>query len=505
MLCRSFVAGLSGLWLPSAARAAPPLAADPFALGVASGRPTPASVVLWTRVMPEGERGERLVAPVRVDWAIAEDEAMRRVVGTGQAVAEAQWAHSVHVEVGGLKPGRPYWYRFAVRGVASPVGRTRTAPAESERLSHLRFVFASCQQYEQGYYTAFRHMATEDADLVVHLGDYIYEMSWGRDLVRRHDGGRATTLDEYRDRYAQYKSDHDLQAAHAAFPWIVTWDDHEVDDDYTDDISPQQPDRTHFLAQRAAAYQAYWEHMPLPVSMQPRGPAARIYDRYRFGDLVEFHVLDDRQYRDHHACRANLPRNKVMTECDERVDPRRTILGRTQEAWLADGLARGSTRWNVIAQQTLMAQLDRGTQGRRAFWHDGWDGYPAARRRLLDAVAASPVRDTLVVSGDVHSFWAADLKRDFDAPEAPTIATEFVGGSITSQGPADARVQAQVAKNPHVRYGRGGRYGYAHVALDIKAAHVAFRAVDTVKSEQSTLSTLQSFAVEAGKPGVVAG
>ena len=237
---------------------------------------------------------------------------------------------------GGLKPGRPYWYRFAVRGVASPVGRTRTAPAESERLSRLRFVFASCQQYEQGYYTAFRHMAAEDADLVVHLGDYIYEMSWGRDLVRRHDGGRATTLDEYRDRYAQYKSDHDLQAAHAAFPWIVTWDDHEVDDDYTDDISPQQPDRTRFLAQRAAAYQAYWEHMPLPVSMQPRGPAARIYDRYRFGDLVEFHVLDDRQYRDHHACRAALPRNKVMTECDERVDPRRTILGTAQEAWLAD-------------------------------------------------------------------------------------------------------------------------------------------------------------------------
>ena len=137
-------------------------------------------------------------------------------------------------------------------------------------------------------------MAAEDADLVVHLGDYIYEMSWGRDLVRRHDGGRATTLDEYRRRYAQYKSDRDLQAAHAAFPWIVTWDDHEVDDDYTDDISPQQPDQTRFLAQRAAAYQAYWEHMPLPASMQPRGPAARIYDRYRFGDLVEFHVLDDR-------------------------------------------------------------------------------------------------------------------------------------------------------------------------------------------------------------------
>jgi alkaline phosphatase D len=429
---------------------------------------------------------------------------MQRVVASGQALAEARWAHSVHVEVQGLRPNRPYWYRFTAGGAASPVGRTRTAPAEGERLARLRFAFASCQQYEHGYYSAFRHMAAEDADVVVHLGDYIYEATWGRDLVRSHGSGRTTTLDDYRDRYALYKSDADLQAAHAAFPWIVTWDDHEVDDDYTNDISPQQPDPVRFLAQRAAAYQAYWEHMPLPVSMQPRGPAMRIYDRYRYGDLAEFHVLDDRQYRDHHACRAAMPRNKVIAGCEERLDPRRTMLGAEQEAWLNDGLRRASTRWNLLAQQTLMAELNRDQPGKPAYWLDGWDGYASARQRLLDAVAASPVRNTLVLGGDVHSFWAADLKRDFQAPQSPTVANEFVGGSITSQGPPEARVQAAVNRTPYIRYGKSGRYGYAFVALDAKAAHVSFHAVDTVKSLQSGISTLQSFVVEAGNPGVVA-
>ena len=504
MLRRSFVAGLGSLWLPSAVRAEVPLAADPFALGVASGRPAPDSVVLWTRLMPGGDFGERLGPAIAVDWKIAEDEAMRRIVQTGQAMAEPGWAHSVHVEVGGLKPGRPYWYRFTAAGRASPVGRTRTAPASTDRLQALRFAFASCQQYEQGYYTALRHMAAEDVAVVLHLGDYIYEKSWGRDLVRRHEGGRATTLDEYRDRYAQYKSDRSLQAAHAAHPWIVTWDDHEVDDDYTDDISPQEPDRARFLAQRAAAYQAYWEHMPLPLSMQPHGPSLRLYDRYRFGDLAEFHVLDDRQYRSHHACRAAQQRGKLLTDCAERVDPHRSMLGAAQEAWLGEGLAHASTRWNLIAQQTLMAQLDRGDADKPVFWADGWDGYAAPRQRLLDAVAASPVRDTLVLGGDVHSFWAADLKHDFDAPGAPTIATEFVGGSITSQGPAESRVKTLVARNPHIRYARSGRFGYALVALDPKAAHVSFRMVDTVKTEQSGISTGALFAVEAGRPGVVA-
>jgi alkaline phosphatase D len=434
-----------------------------------------------------------------VRWTIAEDERLQRVVQTGEAVAEARWTHSLHVDVSGLRPNRPYWYRFTVGRAASAIGRTRTAAAPTERLAAMRFVFASCQQYEQGWFSALRHIAAEDVEAVVHLGDYIYELSWGRDLVRRHGSGRTTTLDEYRTRHALYRSDPDLQAAHAAHPWLVTWDDHEVDDDYTDDISPQQPDRGAFLAQRAAAYQAYWEHMPLSNAQRPQGTAMRLHDRLRFGDMAEFHVLDDRQYRSHHACRATLQRGKLLTGCDERLDPARTMLGRAQEEWLGDGLKRASARWNVIAQQTLMAELDRGQGTRQSYWADGWDGYAPARRRLLDQVAASPVRDTLVVSGDVHSFWAADLKR---SSGGATVATEFVGGSLTSQGPAADRLDALVRRNPHIRYGHTGANGYAHVSLEAKAATVSFRTLRNVKEQNSPISTLSRFAVEAGKPGV---
>jgi alkaline phosphatase D len=361
----------------------------------------------------------------------------------------------------------------------------------------LRFAFASCQQYEQGYFSALHHMAAEELNAVLFVGDYIYDISWGRELVRRHGTGRPTMLFEFRDRYALYKSDRDLQAAHAAHPWIVTWDDHEVTDDYTGDISPVDPDPKRFLAQRAAAYQAFWEHMPLPSAMQPRGPSLRLYDRYRFGDLAELHLLDDRQYRSHHACRATLTRGKLLTGCDERLDPARTMLGGEQETWLADGMRGASARWNVIAQQTLMAEVDRGREGKHSYWADGWDGYPAARSRLLDAIAASPVRDTLVLGGDVHSFWAADLARD-----RAVIATEFVGGSITSQGPTEARVKALLSHNPDLRYGRTGVNGYGLVALGPKSAQVAFRTVHSVKERSSPIGTLTRFAVESGRPGV---
>jgi alkaline phosphatase D len=502
---RSFVAGLgSSLWLPSLARAEAPLAADPFALGVASGRPMADQVVLWTRLMA-ADRIERLGPVYSVGWAIAEDERMQKIVRSGEATAEAAWAHSVHVDVAGLKPDRPYWYRFTVNGKASPVGRTRTAPDPAARISRASFAFASCQQYEQGYYAALRHMAAEDLNAVLFLGDYIYEVSWGRDLVRRQDGGRCTSLDDYRNRYALYKSDRDLQAAHAAHPWILTWDDHEVADDYTADISPSDPDPERFLQQRAAAYQAYWEHMPLSNSMRSSGPSLRLYDRYRFGDLAELFTLDDRQYRAHHACRATLnPRGKPLENCAERLDPGRTMLGPDQEKWFADGMAKASARWNLIAQQTLMAELDRGPGERHVYWADGWDGYPVARQRLLERVAASPVKDTLVLGGDVHSFWATDLKTDFADPKARTVATEFVGGSITSQGPPNDRVQGLLAKNPQIRFAQSGVNGYGVVVLDARQALVSFRTLGDVRDPRSGISTAKRFAVEAGKPGVVA-
>lgn len=329
---RSFVAGLGALWLPSMARASVPLAAQPFGLGVASGRPTPASVVLWTRLLAENP-ADRPTDPFEVQWAIAEDERMSRLVRTGSAKAEPSWGHSVHVDVDGLRPNRPYWYRFTVQGKTSEIARTRTAPATNEQVAALRFAYASCQQYEQGYYTAHRHLAGEDLNAVLFLGDYMYEASWGRELVRRHTGGRTTTLEEYRDRYALYKSDRDLQAAHAAHPWILTWDDHEVTDDYSNDIGPDDPDPRRFLAQRAAAYRAYWEHMPLSNAQRPNGANLKLYDRLRFGALAEIFTLDDRQYRDHHACNAAKVRGKPLENCDQRLDPMRTLLGAEQEGW----------------------------------------------------------------------------------------------------------------------------------------------------------------------------
>lgn len=503
---RSFVAGLSSvlgapaLWLPSHARAAAPLAADPFGLGIASGRPLPTSVVLWTRLMA-ADPADRLDGAIPVGWTIAEDEWMQKVVRSGEATAEPRWGHSVHVDVEGLRPNRPYWYRFTVQGKASPIGRTRTAPDATERVATLRFAFASCQQYEQGFYSAQRHIAVEDLNAVLFLGDYIYEVSWGRDHVRHHEAGRPTTIEEYRNRYALYKSDRDLQAAHAAHPWIVMWDDHEVVNDYANDISPTDLEAKPFLAIRAAAYQAFWEHMPLSNKVKPSGPSFTLYDRYRFGDLAEIFTIDDRQYRAHNACEAKSLQSRYVADCAERLDPARTMLGAEQEAWFADGLRRASSRWNLIGQQTLMAELDSGKDGGHRYWVDGWDGYPMARQKLLDAVAASPARDTLVLGGDVHSFWATDLKRDFADAKAPVVATEFVGGSITSQGPANKSTQELVHRNPHIRYAKGEVHGYAVVALEPKAAAVSFRTVRSVKEQDSPITTHARFIVEAGKPG----
>ena len=408
---------------------------------------------------------------------------------------------SLHVEVRGLRPAREYWYRFRVADAVSPPGRTHTAPEPGAAVATMRFAFGSCQQYEQGYYAAYRDMAGRDLDLMIHLGDYIYETSWGSRLVRRHHGGIPMDLDEYRERYALYRTDHDLQAAHAAFPWLTTWDDHEVANDYTNDRSPRTADPARFLKIRAAAYQAWYEHMPVPASMRPRGPNATIYGRHRYGDLVDIYLLDGRQYRSPHAC---LPGRDAspLVDCAARHAEERTFFGHEQEAWLAGELQRADGGWTVIAQQTLMAEMDRGNGDRHLFWMDGWDGYPAARRRLLDGLAARRGGDALVVSGDVHSFWAADLRRDFAQTDSPIVATEFAGGAITAEGPNPKSVANSLSRNPHLRYGRADKRGYAIVALGKSRCDVEFRAVDDEKNPQSAVNTLARFAVERGKPGV---
>ncbi|MBI3069103.1 MAG: alkaline phosphatase D family protein [Betaproteobacteria bacterium] len=370
----------------------------------------------------------------------------------------------------------------------------------------MRFALASCQQYEQGYYVAYRHMAREDLDLVVHVGDYIYESSWGVNHVRSHESGEPVTLEEYRARYALYKSDAELQAAHAAFPWIVTWDDHEVQNDYANDRSQNLDPPDVFLARRAAAYQAYYEHMPLPSRARPSGPAMQLYTRASFGRLATFHVLDDRQYRSHQVCpRKGRGGSNVVEHCAARLDPRLTLLGPVQEKWLHEGLARSRARWNVITQQTLMAQLDRKPGPGQAFWTDGWDGYPRARERLLSFIAGKRVTNPIVIGGDVHMFVVADLKTDFDDPRAPVVATEFVGTSITSQGPAQRRVEAWLAKNPHLKLALSTRRGYTLMEASAKRCVARLRAVADVTDRESRIRDIATFVVEDGRPGAQRG
>ncbi len=481
---------------------------DPFALGVASGFPGPDSVVLWTRLAPEplapDGSGGLADGAIDVAWEIAHDRRFEAIAARGAARAEARWGYSVHAEPRGLEPARGYWYRFIVDGVVSPTGRTRTAPAAAAQPSRLRFAFASCQNYEQGWFTAHRHMAGEELDLAVFLGDCIYESSWGSDHVRKHEAGEPTTLAQYRNRHACYRLDRDLQASHAAFPWLVTWDDHEVDNDYADDRSEDLWPRERFLARRAAAYQAFWEHMPLPRAMRPEGPSMRLYARIDWGGLARFQVVDNRQFRSHQAC----PRpgrgggNSVTRACAERLEPQRSLLGSAQERWLDEGFATSRARWNVLAQQTRLSQLQRiDASGAARFSTDGWDGYPAARRRLIESMVTHRLANPVVIGGDVHATYVADVKRDFDAPDGATVASEVCGTSITSQGPATASLATLGGANPHLRYANGAARGYVAMTLLRSRAEATLQAVETVKRPGAPVRPVMRATIEAGRPG----
>jgi alkaline phosphatase D len=496
------------IFLPSAARLARAQAfrSDPFTLGVASGCPRPDGVVLWTRLAPEPLAGGGMPAQsVEVRWQIARDERFQDLAGQGIERATPELAHSVHVQARGLEADRPYWYRFIAGGVQSPVGRTRTAPAATAPTSRLRLAFASCQQFEQGFFGAYRHMTQEDVDLVIHLGDYIYESSWGRNHVRKHAAPEPKTLAGYRDRHAQYKTDPDLQAMHAQAPWLVTWDDHEVANDYADGQGQYlEPD---FLERRAAAYRAYYEHMPLERTMLAHAAQMRLHERFQWGRLALIHMLDDRQYRHVQVCpspKRGGGSNVVDDEqCPERHAPERSLLGSAQERWLEEGLAESQARWNVLGQQTIMAQIDRLPGPGMTHWTDSWDGYPAARKRLLDFIAARRLGNTLVIGGDVHSHWVCDLKQDFNRTDAPTVATEFVGTSITSQAWAQARNAALLPDNPHVKFASSERRGYVVMELSERACNVRLRGIANEKRRDTDIATQAAFVVEHGRPGAL--
>jgi alkaline phosphatase D len=481
-------------WLLRHARAAD---VPRFALGIASGQPRADGVVLWTRLTGAG-----LPERVPVQWEIARDEAFQDIAARGEETAELAWAHSVHAEPAGLEAARWYWYRFRALGEQSTAGRTRTAPAPDAPAS-LNFIIASCQRYDVGHYAAWRHAAAESLDVVMFMGDYIYEYASPPQALRPLEGGKVRTLEQYRARYATHKSDPALQAAHAVAPWLMVWDDHEVDNDYAG--LQGQDLQSDFKAQRAAAYRAYWEHLPFPKSARPVDAEMRITGRLDWGRLARIHLLDDRQYRDPQVCPKpgkGGSNTVALKDCPDLLDAKRTLLGSPQEKWLAEGWDVRRP-WNLLVQQTLMARFSWSdpADGGGTYWTDGWDGYPAARRRLLDSVAQRKLPGVIVLGGDVHSNYVADLKADYDDAASPTIASEFCGTSITSLSLPQARLDAARGFNPHVRYGRADQRGYMRFALDAKQLQMQVRVVDNALDPASGITTAARFVVDASRPG----
>ncbi|MFN0160662.1 MAG: alkaline phosphatase D family protein [Burkholderiales bacterium] len=510
---RALVAIGAGLAMPMLARAAAGarLAENPFTLGVASGYPHPGGMVLWTRLAPRPVEpgGGMPAAPVPVEYMVAEDDAMRRVVSRGTATARPEGAHAVHVETDGLQPGRWYWYRFTAGGWSSPIGRTRTAPpseADAGGLT-LNLAVASCQQYEAGYYAAYRQIAEDAPDLVVHLGDYIYEGGAGPSAVRRIPEPVPMTLEEYRIRHARYRLDPDLQRAHAACPWLLTWDDHEVENDYASSRSQNDDPPGWFMERRAAAYRAYYEHMPLPRRMLPMGPYMRLHTEVWHGRLARFFMLDGRQYRTPQACTPPGRGGGVATDparCAELHDPARTYLGLQQRDWLLMRLpVRPEARWNLLCQQTLMQPAGLTWQGLPWVHTDGWDGYPAERSRLLAALADARVANPVVLGGDVHAFYACALKQDDADPNSPAVASEFVCGAITSPLPSARFVQRVAETHPAVRYTHTDKRGYLRLRINATSLNAEVMGVADVRRADSPVEVQARLEVTAGRVGPV--
>jgi alkaline phosphatase D len=496
------LAALPSLSLQASAKTSKPkLSKNPFALGVASGDPTESGIVLWTRLAPDPLQPNGGMDPhnVEVAWEIASDDAMRNVVRRGTSPAAAKLAHSVHVEVDGLAADRWYWFRFRAGDAESPIGRTRTMPASDATPSELKIAFASCQHYETGLYTAYQHMAEEDLDLVLHLGDYIYETPGKADQVRKHAGNRCETLDGYRLRHSQYKSDPLLHNMHARCPWMVTWDDHDVANDYAGDRSLREnPDPAKFLLRRAAAYQAYYEMMPLRARSIPRGPDLQLYRSLSFGRLANLLMLDGRQYR---SVQPNDDKGCDINE--DCMSPKNTMLGKRQLDWVEYTLGDSQAGWNVLANQVIMALVDLKEGPERLFPMDEWSGYIAERNRLMQFVHDRQIANTVVLTGDNHANWVNDLRTDDLRVETPLVATEFGGTSISSGGDGDdgsSRAKHLLAENPGVHFYNRER-GYVRCTITPKQWRTDFRTVAHVTKPGAPITTRASFVVEAGQGG----
>ena len=498
--------GLSALAQPAAAQSVSrPLFRDyPFTLGVASGEPAPDGIVLWTRLAPEPLAGGGMpTANVEVPWELAKDRSFSQVVQKGAAIARPELGHSVHVEVNGLEPGREYWYRFRAGPEVSPAGRTKTAPAAGVEVDGLRFAVCGCSHYETGYFTGYRRIAEEQFDFVLHTGDYIYEyradagQNPGR--VRQHHGLEIYTLVDYRNRYAQYKLDADLRAAHASAPFVVIWDDHEVDNDYAGPDDEQGTPPEFFLLRRAAAYQAYYESMPLRRRQLPSGAFMQLYRRLQFGRLLDLSVLDTRQYRNKQACGGG-----IRTGCAEALDAARTILGGDQEKWLFENLGTAKSTWTVIGQQVPTFARDHvKATPTGQYSMDKWDGYVASRNRLYARLKETRAPNPVILSGDVHQHYGGDLKLDFTRPDSETIGVEFTNTSLSAGGDgADvwAGWAAVRADNPHIKY-HSSRRGYIACTATPRRMRAEFKIFDRVTIPDQPIRVGGALVVEAGRPG----
>jgi alkaline phosphatase D len=436
-----------------------------------------------------------------VTWEVAEDEKFAKVAARGRATAAPELSYSIHVDVAGLRPGRWYWYRFTSGDAVSPVGRLRTAP-EAGALSPLRLGLSSCQHWEQGFFTAHGHMAREGLDLVAFLGDYIYETAGEDGRVRLHAGLEIRTVDDYRRRYAQYKADANLQAAHASCPWLVIWDDHETDNNYAGLSGENNMESEEQMrVRRAAGYQAWWEHQPVRVPRAKSWADLNITRAIDWGALARFWMLDTRQYRSDQACGDGIR----PVPCGDWASPERTLLGTTQERWLADGLGADRSRWQVLANQVMLAPYDTSAGDAVTMSMDQWGGYPAAQARLLKTIAERAPNRTVVLTGDIHTHWANEITADFSRPGSRVIASEFVTTSISSGGDGvttlPANAQAALAENPHVKWHARQR-GYVSCTVDANAWTAEYRVVPFVTRPDAPIQTASRWITTHGRAGL---
>lgn len=472
-----------------------------FSLGVASGDPVSDGFVIWTRLAPQPLRGDGgMSGPADVIWQVAEDERFLNVVKSGELTATADWAHSVHVEVFGLRPLRQYYYRFIAQGQTSPTGKAKTAPVLGADVDRLRIGVASCQHYEQGFFNVYADMVEQDPDIIVHLGDYIYEVSWGPQ-VRRQASVEAITLDDYRIIHAQYKTDADLQAAHACAPWLFIWDDHEVVNDYAnlhdEDFMPEPQMR----ARRAAAYKAYYEHMPLRARSRPHGADMRMHDYFYYGNLMTMALTDGRQYRDNQACISETDGGGRVVNCPELRDQSRSMFGAAQERWLMPSFLRSGAIWEVLAQPTLFSRLfQKDRDGVAGSWSDGWDGYKPTRDMILEAAAQRRPKNFISIGGDMHSWWQADLKADYNNPDSQTLGVEFVTTSVTAHSYAYSRFTRMLPDNPHIHFFDDRKRGYSLMDITPDRWTVQLREMSTIYTPEGRANTRKTFVVESGNP-----